>query len=189
MTRARNTVVRAAHGVSAEPLWLSLDFRRSASVRQRFKGENRMPRSCSPCPSRAKLLWQFVGDRGRGAGVGRMSSGGERADRVAREASRVDREDSGLATWDCRRGRNGRRRIPWRVAPIGMAEIRNSAVGGKCGRRDAPAHHGREDGLPCVRAFLPVGLIPTSHDIWTIVETPLADARSYQQSKTQMTLV
>ena len=143
MTRARNTVVRAAHGVSAEPLWLSLDFRRSASVRQRFKGENRMPRSCSPCPSRAKLLWQFVGDRGRGAGVGRMSSGGEQADRVAREASRVDREDSGLATWDCRRGRNGRRRIPWRVAPIGVAEIRNSAVGGKCGRRDAPAHHGR----------------------------------------------
>ena len=32
---------------------------------------------------------------------------------------------------------------PWRVAPIGVAEIRNSAVGGKCGRRDAPARHGR----------------------------------------------
>jgi hypothetical protein len=33
------------------------------------------------------------------------------------------------------------------------------------------------------------GVIPTSHDIWTIVETPLAHARSYQKSKTQMTLV
>ena len=33
------------------------------------------------------------------------------------------------------------------------------------------------------------GVIPTSHEIWTIVETPLAHARSYQKSKTQMMLV
>jgi antitoxin (DNA-binding transcriptional repressor) of toxin-antitoxin stability system len=32
-------------------------------------------------------------------------------------------------------------------------------------------------------------LIPTARNIWKIVETPLAPARSYQQSKTQMTLV
>ena len=32
-------------------------------------------------------------------------------------------------------------------------------------------------------------LIPKSRDIWTIVETSLAHARSYQKSKTQMTLV
>ena len=32
-------------------------------------------------------------------------------------------------------------------------------------------------------------VIPTSRAIWTIVETPLAHARSYRQSKTQMTLV
>jgi len=32
-------------------------------------------------------------------------------------------------------------------------------------------------------------VIPTSRDIWMIVETPLAHARGYRQSKTQMTLV
>jgi hypothetical protein len=32
-------------------------------------------------------------------------------------------------------------------------------------------------------------VIPTSRDIWTIVETSLAHARSYQQSNTPMTLV
>ena len=32
-------------------------------------------------------------------------------------------------------------------------------------------------------------VIPTSRDIWTIVERPLAGARGYQKSKTQMTLV
>jgi len=32
-------------------------------------------------------------------------------------------------------------------------------------------------------------VIPTSRDIWTIVETPLAGARGYQKSKIQMTLV
>ena len=31
--------------------------------------------------------------------------------------------------------------------------------------------------------------IPTSRDVWTIVETPLAGARGYQRSKTQRTLV
>ena len=32
-------------------------------------------------------------------------------------------------------------------------------------------------------------LMPASRDIWTIVEIPLAHARGYRQSKTQMTLV
>ena len=32
-------------------------------------------------------------------------------------------------------------------------------------------------------------VIPTSRDIWTIVERPLAGARGYQKSKIQMTLV
>ena len=48
-----------------------------------------------------------------------------------------------------------------------------------------PARVGRGECVVRVRRYL----IPTSRDLWTIGETPLAGARGYQQSKTQMTLV
>ena len=47
-----------------------------------------------------------------------------------------------------------------------------------------PARVGRGECAVGVRRYL----IPTSRDIWTIGETPLAGARGYQQSKTHMTL-
>ena len=48
-----------------------------------------------------------------------------------------------------------------------------------------PARVGRGECAVGVRRYL----IPTSRDLWTILERPLAHACSYQQSKTQMTLV
>jgi hypothetical protein len=48
-----------------------------------------------------------------------------------------------------------------------------------------PARVGRGECAVGVRRYL----IPTSRDIWTIGETPLAGARGYQQSKTYLTLV
>jgi hypothetical protein len=48
-----------------------------------------------------------------------------------------------------------------------------------------PARVGRGECVVRVRRYL----IPTSRDLWTIGETPLAGARGYQQSKTHMTLV
>jgi hypothetical protein len=85
-------------------------------------------------------------------------------------------------------------RIPIRrVSGVGIGRQRKGnrpALGGETGTRRhpearRPARVGRGACAVGVRRYL----IPTSRDLWTIVETPLAHARSYQKSKTQMTLV